>query len=212
MICVSISGQSACQILEELNFVSMAEIRLDLLNLSDDDIMEVSESHPNLIVTYRPGRVTQLERTRQLKLALNHGATWVDIEFDGPVDWKKDMVSFAKKLGKKVIISYHDFERTPTTAELNTLVESMQKEGADLVKLACLADSPVACARLLSLYERYKNILVIGMGPHGSITRIAAPFLGAPFTFAAGRAGKTAPGQLTFSEMQRTIQLINHGE
>jgi len=212
MICVSISGQTASQILEELNQVSMAEIRLDLLNLSDNEIMEVFEAHPNLIATYRPGRVSEIERTRQLKLALKHGATWIDIELEAPTDWKKEMIRFASKLGKKVIISTHNFEKTPTADELLSLVEVMQKEGADLVKLACLADSAAACARLLSLYERYKNILVIGMGPHGSITRIAATFLGAPFTFAAGKAGKTAPGQFTFSEMQRAIQLINHGE
>jgi len=212
MICVSMSGQSACQILEELNHVSMAEIRLDLLNLSDTEIMEVFESHPNLIVTYRPGRVSELERTRQLKLALKHGATWIDIEFEAPASWKKEMIGFTQKLGKKAIISYHNFEKTPTIPELSALIEGMQKEGADLVKLACLTDSPTACARLLSLYDRYKNIMAIGMGTAGRITRIAAPFLGAPFTFAAGKAGKTAPGQLTFAEMQRAIQLINHGE
>ena len=88
----------------------------------------------------------------------------------------------------------------------------MQAEGADLVKLACQANSQADSARLLSLYENYKNILVIGMGAQGAITRIAAPFLGAPFSFVAGKAGKTAPGQLTFSEMQQAIQLISHGE
>ena len=212
MICLSISGLAANQILEELQHVSIAEIRLDLLNLSDAEIKKIFESHSNLIVTYRPGQVDESERTRQLKLALECGAAWIDIEFEATADWKNEMLSFAKKLGKRTIISSHNFEETPSKEALNALITNMQNEGTDLVKLACQANSQDDCARLLSLYERYKNILVIGMGSLGTITRIAAPFLGAPFTFAAGKAGKTAPGQLTFSEMQQAIQLISHGE
>lgn len=185
---------------------------MDLLNLSDADIKKVFESHPNLVATFRPGRTGEAERTRQLKLALECGAAWIDLEFEANENWKKEMTSLARKLGRKVIISSHNFEKTPLAGELHTLLKSMQKDGANLVKLACQANSTDDCARLLSLYERYKNILVIGMGPIGTITRIAAPFLGAPFTFSAGRAGTTAPGQLTYPEMQRAIQLINHGE
>ena len=212
MICISISGHLACQIVEELKDVSMAEIRMDLINMSDADIKEVFESHPNLVATFRPGRVGEQERTRQLMLALECGAAWVDIEFEAPKAWKKEMVDFAHRLGKKVIVSSHNFEETPLPKELYSLVDSMQGEKADLKKLACQANSKADSARLLSLYERYENILVIGMGPIGTITRIAATFLGAPFTFSAGRAGTTAPGQLTYPEMQRAIQLINHGE
>ncbi len=185
---------------------------MDLINMSDANIKEVFESHPNLVATFRPGRVGEQERTRQLMLALESGAAWVDIEFEAPEKWKKEMVDFAHKLKKKVIISSHNFEETPSSKELSSMIESMQREKADLIKLACQVNSKADCARLLSLYEKYKNILVIGMGPIGTITRIAATFLGAPFTFSAGRAGTTAPGQLTYPEMQRAIQLINHGE
>ena len=212
MICVSIAEHSVDLILEELQHVAMAEIRLDLLTLSDAEIRRVFESPSNLIPTHRPGQVAELERTRQLKLALECGAAWIDVEFEASADWKNEMLSFAKKLGRQTIISSHNFEETPSKEALNALTSSMQAEGADLVKLACQANSQADSARLLSLYENYKNILVIGMGAQGAITRIAAPFLGAPFSFVAGKAGKTAPGQLTFSEMQQAIQLISHGE
>lgn len=185
---------------------------MDLLNLSDAEIKKVFESHPNLVATFRPGRTGEVERTRQLKLALEYGAAWIDIEFEANEKWKKEMVDFAHRLGRKVIISSHNFEETPMVGELYALVDSMQKDDADLFKLACQANSASDCARLLSLYERYKNILAIGMGPVGTVTRIAATFLGAPFTFSSGKAGNTAPGQLTYPEMQRAIQLINHGE
>ncbi len=185
---------------------------MDLLNLSDSDIKKVFESHPNLIATFRPDRVEEIERTRQLKLALTHGAAWIDIEFEASGEWKKEMADFAHKLGKKVIISSHNFEKTPSTKALALLIESMQAEGADLVKLACKANSETDCARLLGLYEMYNNILVVGMGSIGTITRIAATFLGAPFTFSAGIGGKTAPGQLSYLEMQQALKLVENGE
>lgn len=73
---------------------------MDLVNMSDADIKEVFESHPNLVATFRPGRVGEQERTRQLMLALECGAAWVDIEFEAPNEWKKEMVDFAHKLKK----------------------------------------------------------------------------------------------------------------
>ncbi len=103
-------------------------------------------------------------------LALECGAAWVDIEFEAPKAWKKEMVDFAHRLGKKVIVSSHNIEETPLPKELYSLVDSMQGEKADVLKLACQVNSKADCARLLSLYERYKNILVIGMGPIRTIT------------------------------------------
>ncbi len=41
-------------------------------------------------------------------------------------------------------------------------------------------------------------MVIIGMGEKGVITRVAAPMLGAEFTFASAETGKeTAPGQIS---------------
>ena len=47
------------------------------------------------------------------------------------------------------------------------------------------------------------------MGKPGKITRIAAPFLGAPFTYAAWNEKlATAPGQLTVDELMDIYDVL----
>jgi len=82
--------------------------------------------------------------------------------------------------------------------------------GADCVKLAVTANSPADCARIMSLYEHHDNLLAFAMGETGKITRIAAPFLGAEFTFVSvDEANKTAPGQLTAAQMKTIFNVMS---
>ena len=54
-------------------------------------------------------------------------------------------------------------------------------------------------------------MVVIGMGREGLITRVAAPFLGAEFTFASpGKGKETAPGQLSRAELANLIDQIKY--
>ncbi len=212
MICVSISGLSACEILAEIKELPMVELRLDLLEVSPSDIEKICRAHHNLIVTCRPGKLSRMERKERLSIAISSGAAYVDIEYEAEKEWKSEIAALAHQHGVKVILSSHNFEITPDDAELNLLIKAMQAEEPALVKLACQANSTQDSARLLSLYETHSNLIAIGMGPLGIVTRVAAPFLGAPFTFAAGSAGATAAGQLTYPEMQRIFQIMNKGE
>jgi 3-dehydroquinate dehydratase len=52
-------------------------------------------------------------------------------------------------------------------------------------------------------------MVIIGMGKLGVVTRIAAPLLGAEFTFAAPETGKeTAPGQISKDKLLSIIRQI----
>jgi 3-dehydroquinate dehydratase len=212
MICVSLSNLSTCEILEELKELPMAEIRLDLLKITPANVKKIFQSHHNLIATCRPGNMEEQERMELISSAISGGAAFVDIEFESKQHWKKEIAEQAYKQGTKIILSSHNFVETPSIEELKKQVKTMKLEGAQIVKIACQNNSKEDSARILSLYAIFKDIIAIGMGPFGIVTRIAAPFLGAPFTFAAGKAGITAPGQMTYSEMQRIIQMINKGE
>jgi len=52
-------------------------------------------------------------------------------------------------------------------------------------------------------------MVIIGMGEQGVISRIAAPMLGAEFTFAAAGVGQeTAPGQISKDKLLSIIRQI----
>ena len=85
-------------------------------------------------------------------------------------------------------------------------------EGADIAKIACKVHSERDNIRLLGLLDREKSggeLVVVGMGEQGRITRIVAPFLGSPFTYASLAEGKeTAVGQVSKNKLENIMRLI----
>jgi 3-dehydroquinate dehydratase type I len=87
----------------------------------------------------------------------------------------------------KLIISFHDYDGTPSvTTNSEGIIRKARLMGADIVKIATLANSPTDSAVVLKpLYSNNNDLIAFCMGKEGIITRIAAPLLGAEFTFAA---------------------------
>ncbi len=209
MICISISDKNPDRCLSMLAKAEMAEIRLDLTGFDEDGIKKVFAYPKPLIATLRPGDYDDNERIAKLKLAVEAGAQYVDIEVESEPGYREELVNFAKKHQCKVIISYHNFDFTPLREDLEKIVATCIDYNADIVKVATMVKNDQEAAALFSLYDTLTNILAIGMGEKGKITRIMAPFLGAPFTFAApDDGGNTAPGQLTYSRMKKIIEQL----
>jgi 3-dehydroquinate dehydratase-1 len=217
MICTVITDSVVSRILEILKPLAMAEIRIDLARLDHSQVVELFSSHRCLIATCRPGYFSDEERLELLLAAVNSGAAWVDVEIDAPLHLRRVVRAAAKNKGCRLIISFHDFSRTPGQNELTRLVRRCQRNDADLVKIACQSKTPTEVARLLALYdERYGlpgHMLALSMGRLGMITRLAATIFGAPFTFAAadGSAG-TASGQLPGSVMEQIMRYLEDKE
>lgn len=210
MICTSIANVSFEKAQEIVLKCQMAEIRLDRLDFTKEQIERVfSESKIPLIATYRPGEITEEDRLLALKNAINYGANYVDVEIESLPDFKKEILKTAK--GRcEVIISYHNFKNTPVRYELESIVQQCFDQGADIAKLACQTNAKKEAARILGLYSHYEGLVAIGMGDLGKITRVAAEVLGAPFTFASIDAkNSTAPGQLTAQELNSAYEILN---
>jgi 3-dehydroquinate dehydratase I len=209
-ICVSIGKVPFDAITSILSKVEMAEIRLDLARLDEKEIRAVFSAHDNLIATCREGEYSDMERARLMEVAVENGAAWIDIEADAEPRWRKSMINLVKSSGSKLIISRHFYAHTPSSGELKKSVDEMFEMEADLVKIASHVNHPSEAAALLGLYSLHRKIVAIGMGPLGIITRVAAPFLGAPFTFASlGDDLMTAGGQIEYKEMAALIERIS---
>jgi 3-dehydroquinate dehydratase-1 len=120
----------------------------------------------------------------------------VDIELSSKIILNH-VVSSARALKKTVIVSYHDFKKTPSLAALRKILSKAKASGADIVKIAAFARSPGDVRRLagFTAANRSKHIITISMGRQGVISRIYFPSLGSLITY--GSLGeKTAPGQL----------------
>lgn len=209
MICVAVAERTLEGCLRGIAGAELAEIRLDHGALTPEEIRQLFGQKVPLIATCRPGILSDGERARQLLAAIDAGAAYVDVEIEAALSLRAEVLARARERGCKVIVSFHDYERTPSRSELDAIVEQCAAAGADVVKVAATVHVPADAARLLGLLDCDRPMVVAGMGSAGRIVRLAAPLLGSLFTFAAAEQGReTAPGQMTRSEMERMYQLL----
>lgn len=209
MICVSIPEKNIDKCLAIAGSSDIAEIRIDMAGFGDSEVrMIFSKSKKPLIATCRPELVKDHLRLKLLKAAIDAGAAYVDIESDAELNLKQDLIQYAKSKKCKVIVSYHNYDNTPDTKDLHTVIDACFESGADIVKIATTAHTPSDSARIIGLHDKYTSLVALAMGEAGKITRVANLYSGSPFTYASiSDEQKTAPGQLSVFEIEfiRTI-------
>jgi 3-dehydroquinate dehydratase I len=212
MICVSIAESTSEACLRALAGLDFAEVRIDALQApSRADIRRIFSRRLRLIATCRPGKIADRERLALLGEAVLAGAAFVDVEHDAARALKAALMKTARAADGKVLISYHDFEKTPARPVLERIIGKSFREGADAVKIACRVLSAADNARLLGLLDSLRPLAVVGMGPLGKITRIVAPLVGGLFTYASLRPGKeVAEGQIDAAALRKIWERLNH--
>jgi len=208
MICISIGDSS--QIPEAIRLrPAMLEFRLDLIGEEPQRLFSMIPEHSRVIATCRPGELHDEQRKDILKASVNLGASFVDLEIESSTDYYREMAGYAVEHGCQVIVSYHNPELTPGRDQLAVILGKAYEMGAAVAKIATEVRSREDIRHLLSLYDLPGRKVVIGMGAGGRITRVAAPFFGAEFTFASLDSGsETASGQLTISQFNEIYHII----
>jgi 3-dehydroquinate dehydratase-1 len=182
------------------------ELRFDRIKVNKDEavrlLKEIKRVGLSIIGTKRP--TFPGEDRKGFFSAIISFVDAVDLEVEEEIE---TIVSMAKAEGKKVIISYHNYEETPKPDTLKKILSSMRKKGADIVKIATFIKSKEDLVRLLLLTNNYKTlpIITIGMGEIGRISRIIAPIFGSCLTY--GYINKPqAPGQMKVSTLKKEIE------
>ncbi len=188
----------------------MVELRLDLLQLTDEQLKDLILRARSSIVTFRPNGTDDSIRLSTLIKGIGWHAGYVDIEFEAESDYREALICEARKMDCKVLVSYHNFELTPPYSKLAEIVESAFLMGADIVKVATLAQKAEDNQTLQRLLREDQRVLAFGMGEIGTVGRIESLYKGAPFVYAAiSEELATAPGQLPYRELSRQIALFN---
>jgi 3-dehydroquinate dehydratase I len=127
-----------------------------------------------------------------------------DVELSSVICTK--VTRLAEKLGKVCLVSHHDFDKTPSLSELESIVERAQQNGA-IAKVATMIRSQADLEILRTLLSRKwkRPLCVIGMGEAWKQTRVLFPKLGSCLTY--GYLDKpTAPGQESAAELIRQLR------
>jgi len=194
----------------------IVEVRLDYLEDLDVNVLS-STLRPymdKLVLTLRPRYENGLfegdeeERVEILKQLSQEGPAYVDIELRSPMiqDLSKELM----KAGITVIVSWHDFEETPETDELQKIANLAMSCGS-IAKVVTMAKSFSDNLRILSLYHTgdKHRLIAFCMGAEGVLSRFLSVMLGAPFMYVSLPGAPTAPGQPSITEAKELIRILS---
>ena len=138
------------------------------------------------------------ERAGYFTTALENLAA-IDIELQSRSLPKIAML--AKKLKKTVIVSTHDFVKTPSASSLRDLILEATPH-ASIVKISAMTKTPADIATLRGLLEQDWGVplAVMGMGELGLASRVEFAKLGSALNY-GWLDEPMAPGQPSASEL-----------
>lgn len=136
------------------------------------------------------------------------GFELIDIELSCGEERVKRLVRMAKDRQIGVVISLHDFAKTPSEVEIFDLLCLMKSLGADLPKVAVMPRSPVdvliLLAATLRASEKIGPVVTMAMGDLGKISRVSGEIFGSCMTFGAGKTA-SAPGQIDAEDLRAIL-------
>jgi len=234
-ICVPMVGKTLDELLEEANFiktidVDIVEWRVDFfedvksiekVKIALQEIKEVLVSKP-IIFTFRSAneggeRKVSKEFYFQLnrKIIKTKLIDIIDIELFNDEKEIKYIINLSHKNNVAVIISNHDFDKTPSKDEIILRLCRGAKLGADICKIAVMPNSVEDVITLLDatriMKEKYcdRPIITVSMGGKGIISRLSGELFGSDLTFASAKK-TSAPGQISVVEFKKIIQLLHN--
>ena len=230
---VSLMGESAAELAEQVRKglekgVDCFEYRADFAADTADfaalvaQARELAQMLPNnlLLFTFR----TRDQGGRADLSAADMRALLEAVIADGAVDaidiesWLGDeavaqLCRAAQAAGMLAVVSYHNFAGTPPAAELEGMLLHFAYLGADIPKVAVMAQEPVDALALLQATSTVcasgstGPLLTMAMGAQGSLTRLVGQQFGSALTFCA-LDDASAPGQVEVGQARTLMQQL----
>lgn len=231
-ICVPIVGETIAQLKEEADFLKnldldLVEWRVDLFDQVEtiekvkEALIELRSILPNtpLIFTFRSHKEGgNKEITTSFYFELNRTIAEtglvdiIDVELFNDENEIKKLIEDAHVKNVFVIISNHDFEKTPAKDEIVTRLRKAQELGGDIPKIAVMPISPADVLTLLdatnTMKEQYADrpFITMSMAGKGVISRLAGEVFGSALTFGSAKKA-SAPGQIAVKELRSVLTL-----
>lgn len=141
-------------------------------------------------------------------------ADMLDLEMFRDERVVRQIVAEAHQAGVAVVMSNHDFEKTPATEEIIARLRRQQDLGADVLKIAVMPHDADDVLRLLDatwqMRSRYTDrpLLTMSMGGAGAVSRLSGEVFGQAMTF--GMIGQaSAPGQIDVTELRSVLGTLH---
>lgn len=233
---VPTTGNNAEQVLEQARAIGasraadLIELRIDYLDFATDaeqvaalaqQVATAAAGKP-MILTFRTRAeggakaITDEDYGRLYLSLIERGAADLfDVEMFRDQALVQRLIAAAHRAGRRVVLSSHDFQATPSQEELVGRLRQQHRMGADVLKIAVMPNSAADVLTLLAATEQVraqyslKPQLTMSMGPLGTISRVSGEVFGSDLSF--GMIGvASAPGQLPVEKLRQLLDVI-HG-
>ena len=233
-ICVPLIGKNNVELMEEAK--ALKTLKLDVVEWRIDhhqdveDISKMEEALKELrnelgdmplLVTFRSKKeggerevsvayYTELNKA----MAATGMADMIDVELFTGDEIVKEIVDFAHSKDVKVVMSNHDFFKTPAKEEIVSRLCKMQEMNADLPKIAVMPQTTEDVLTLLSATNEMvtkhadRPIITMSMAGMGVVSRLAGEAFGSALTFGAAKAA-SAPGQVSVEKLAKVLEIIH---
>ncbi|MEQ8153339.1 MAG: type I 3-dehydroquinate dehydratase [Clostridiaceae bacterium] len=233
-ICIPMVGETLSQLVEEASYLKtldfdIVEWRVDFFEHVTDiekvkealkEIRTILADKP-LIFTFRSKKEGgEKEVNTEYYIDLNKATAEtglveiIDVELFNEEDDVKELIAAAHANNTAVIISNHDFGKTPAKEEIIARLCKAQELGGDIPKIAVMPNSVEDVLILLDatriVKEQYADrpFITMSMAGKGVISRIAGELFGSALTFGAAKK-VSAPGQISVEDLRKTLELLH---
>lgn len=234
-ICIPMVGKTIDQLKEEA--IDLKDLAFDVVEWRVDffehvesiakvkeALQQIRQLLPNvpLILTFRSAKEGgEKEVSTDYYVELNKeivktgNVDMIDVELFNDEKVVKELVKFAHDHDTFVILSNHDFDKTPSKEEIVARLRKAQQLNGDLPKIAVMPQNTADVLILLDATREMKElyadrpIITMSMSGKGVVSRIAGEVFGSALTFGAAKQ-TSAPGQVEANELSRTLKLLHN--
>lgn len=234
-ICVPVVENNDQDILTKLKEldkldIDLIELRIDFYkNIEDNEaVFQLFQAIKQLnmkkaiLLTYRSlneGGEIELNSQQYLTLyqrAIESDAFDIyDVELSAGTNMIIELKTIIHDAGKCVLMSSHNFDKTPEIESLMQKFKIMDSFDADILKIAVMPEDLQDVINLLEFTiranEEYRNkpIVTMSMSNLGLVSRLIGEQFGSSITF--GCVGKTsAPGQIDYNDLNSILEIIHN--
>ncbi|EPZ8296478.1 type I 3-dehydroquinate dehydratase [Acinetobacter baumannii] len=215
------------QVIANTADADLAEFRIDLLSFASDTKQVIALGHElKKILGNKPMIATIRTRNEGSQLEISdadYGKTyqaylknpfmdWLDVEMFRDQKVVSEIVQKAHQKKVLVVMSNHDFQKTPSQDEIEKRLLKQDQMGADVLKIAVMPKSKQDVFTLMNAtlkvsQQTTKPLLTMSMGQLGTISRVATANMGGSYSF--GMIGQaSAPGQIDVTKLKQILQTV----
>ncbi|ENX06113.1 type I 3-dehydroquinate dehydratase [Acinetobacter courvalinii] len=205
----------------------LAEFRIDLINFASDRKQVIALGHElKQILGTKPLIATIRTHNEGGQLTISdadYGKTYqaylqqpfmdmLDVEMFRDQQIVNDTVKMAHAKKVLIVMSNHDFQKTPPESEIIKRLLKQDELGADILKIAVMPQNKQDVFTLMNAtlkvsQQSKKPLLTMSMGKLGTISRIATANMGGSFSF--GMIGEaSAPGQIDVTQLKQFLKTV----